>query len=96
MSRFSQLLHVLWNCQYHLIWVPKYRYRVLDGKVAYEVGKSLRVYAERQGCELVELNIQPDHVHLLINGFTKSIDFAIDGDAEGENGITDIQAVFVP
>ncbi len=51
MSRFSKLSHVLWHCQYHLVWVPKYRYRVLNGKVAYEIGKSLRVYAERLGCE---------------------------------------------
>lgn len=56
MCRFSKLSHILWHCQYHLIWVPKYRYRELDGKTAYEVGKSLRVYAERLGCELVELN----------------------------------------
>lgn len=66
MSRFSKLSHVIWHFQYHLVWVPKYRYRVLEGKVALELGKSLRMYGERLGCELVELNIQPDHVHLLI------------------------------
>ena len=66
MSRFSKLSHVIWHCQYHLVWVPKYRYRVLKDRVAYELGKSIRVYAERLGCELVELNIQSDHVHLLV------------------------------
>ena len=66
MSRFSKLSHVLWHCQYHVVWVPKYRYRVLNGRVAFELGKSIRVYSERLGCELVELNIQSDHVHLLI------------------------------
>ena len=35
-------------------------------KVGFEVSKSIRVYAERMGCEVVELNVQPDHVHLLV------------------------------
>ena len=66
MSRFNKLSHVIWHCQYHIVWVPKYRYHVLTGRVGFEVGKSIRIYAERLGCELVELNIQPDHVHLLV------------------------------
>ena len=66
MSRFNKLPHVLWHCQYHIIWVPKYRYRVLKDKVGHEVSKTIRVYAERIGCEIVELNVQSDHVHLLV------------------------------
>ena len=30
MSRFGKIAHVLWHCQYHLIWVPKYRYKITD------------------------------------------------------------------
>jgi len=37
MSRFQKLSHVLWCCQYHIIWVPKFRYRVLRGPVGEEV-----------------------------------------------------------
>ncbi|WP_419629140.1 transposase, partial [Thiolapillus sp.] len=37
MSCFEKLTHVLWHCQYHIVWVPKYRYRVLTGDVAREV-----------------------------------------------------------
>jgi len=66
MSRFSKLSHVLWHCQYHIVWVPKYRYRILRDRVAFELSKSIRVHSERLGCELVELNIQSDHVHLLV------------------------------
>jgi len=39
---------------------------VLTGKVGFEVSKTIRVYAERLGCDIVEINIQPDHVHLLL------------------------------
>jgi putative transposase len=48
-----------------VIWVPKYRYRVLRGSVGEEVGRCVRVFTERQGCEVVELNMQSDHVHLI-------------------------------
>ena len=65
MSRFRKLSHAIWHCQYHFVWVPKYRYRILSGLVAQEVETCLRGFSERLGAEIVELNIQPDHVHLL-------------------------------
>ena len=66
MSRFRKLSHTIWHCQYHLVWVPKYRYRILTGKVAEEVTRCVRAFSERQKAEVVELNIQVDHVHLLV------------------------------
>ena len=66
MSRFNKLSHVLWHCQYHIVWVPKYRYRILKDQVRFEITKSIRVHAERLGCVVVELNVQPDHVNLLV------------------------------
>ena len=66
MSRFRKLSHTIWHCQYHMVWVPKYRYRILTGLVAEEVERCIRAFAERLGAEIVELNIQEDHVHLLV------------------------------
>ena len=66
MSRFSKLSQTLWHCQYHIVWVPKYRFRILEGKVATEVANCIRAFTEQQHCEIVELNIQNDHVHLLV------------------------------
>ncbi len=65
MSRFEKLSHVLWHCQYHIVWVPKYRYRVLTGRIGDEVRRSICQQIARLKCGLVELNIQKDHVHLL-------------------------------
>ena len=67
MSRFQRASHVLWHCQYHLVWVPKYRFRVLKGAVGKEVYKCVMVFCKQLGCEVVELNVQVDHVHLLVN-----------------------------
>lgn len=65
MSRFKKLTRTLWHCQYHIVWVPKYRNRILQDKVANEVRRCIWAFAERLGAEIIELNIQTDHVHLL-------------------------------
>ena len=66
MSRFEKLTLVLWHCQYHIVWVPKYRYRVLKGAIAQKVQNCIRVYCSRNKCQVVELNVQEDHIYLLV------------------------------
>jgi len=66
MSRFQKLSHVLWYCHYHIVFVPKYRYRVLTEEIGRFVYKCVYAHTERSGCEVVELNVQADHVHLLV------------------------------
>ncbi len=66
MSRFRKLSHTLWHCQYHIVWVPKYRFRILTGKVGTEVERCIRAFSEQKKCEVVELNVQMDHIHLLV------------------------------
>jgi putative transposase len=66
MSRFRKLSQTIWHCQYHIVFVPKYRFRILIGEVAQEVGNCIRAFVEQQKGEIVELNVQIDHVHLLV------------------------------
>ena len=66
MSRFRKLSQTIWHCQYHIVWVPKYRYRVLKGAIGSEVETCIHVFSEQQHCEVKELNVQIDHVHLLV------------------------------
>ncbi|MDE9459729.1 IS200/IS605 family transposase [Xenorhabdus bovienii] len=66
MSRFKKASHVLWCCQYHIVWTPKYRFRILKNNVGKEVYKQIRISSEQLGIEIVELNVQIDHVHLLV------------------------------
>ena len=66
MSRFRKLSQTIWHCQYHIVWVPKYRFRVLTGEIATEVERNIRVFSERLESEVSELSIQSDHVHLLV------------------------------
>ncbi|BCG66089.1 MAG: transposase, IS200/IS605 family (plasmid) [Methyloprofundus sp.] len=66
MSRFQKLSHVVWFCQYHIVFVPKYRYQILKGDLGKYVYQSIYAHTERAGCEVIELNVQTDHVHLLV------------------------------
>ena len=66
MSRFRRLSQTIWHCQYHIVWAPKYRFRILEGRIAEEVENYVRAFSEQQSCEIVELNVQADHVHLLV------------------------------
>ena len=66
MSRFKKLSHTIWHCQYHLVWTPKYRYRVLNGEIKQEVESCIRAFSEQKGCTVVELNVQIDHIYLLV------------------------------
>jgi len=66
MSSFKKLTHVIWHCQYHLVWVPKYRYRVLSGAMGRRIANCIEVYSSRLRCEVVEFNVQQGHVHLLL------------------------------
>ena len=66
MSRFKKMSHSIWHCSYHIIWTPKYRYRILNGKVKREVESCIRNFASQKGCIVEELNVQEDHVHLLV------------------------------
>jgi len=66
MSRFRKLSQTIWHCQYHSVWVPKYRYRILEGEIARDVENLIRAFSHQMKCEIVELNVQIDYVHLLI------------------------------
>jgi len=56
MSRFKKLSHTLWHCQYHIIWTPRYRLRILEGEVGQEVSNCIQVFSDQKNCEISELN----------------------------------------
>ena len=61
-SRFRRLSHTLWHCQYHVVWVPKYRFRILTGSVKEAAEAGVQAICGYAGCEVMELNVQPDHL----------------------------------
>ena len=67
MSKYKKLSHVVYKCDYHIVWVPKYRFRILKDVVKELVEKDIRLLCEWKGCEVEELNVQDDHVHLMVS-----------------------------
>ena len=67
MSKFKKLSHVIYHHRYHTVWTPKYRFRVLQGAVKEAVEQKIRMICEWKKLEIIELNIQADHVHIILD-----------------------------
>ena len=67
MSKYGKLSHVVYKCDYHIVWVPKYRLRILKGAVKELADHDIRMLCEWKECVVVELNVQDDHIHLLVS-----------------------------
>lgn len=66
MSRYEQASHVFYRCQYHIVWTPKYRFKILTSKLGKELYRSIYIYCSMKKCQVVELNVQIDHVQLVV------------------------------
>jgi len=67
MERYESLQHAKWECKYHLVWIPKYRKKVLYGQLRKELGPVLRKLALQKESEVVEGRLKMDHVHMLVS-----------------------------
>jgi len=67
MSKYKKLSHVVYKCDYHIVWVPKYRFRILKGQVKMLIEEGVRMLCEWKGCETEELSVQIDHNHLVVS-----------------------------
>ena len=59
--------HSKWRCQYHIVFAPKYRRKVIYGQLRKEIGEILRKLCEQKGAELIEGEACPDHIHMLVS-----------------------------
>ena len=58
--------HVRWDCVYHIVIVPKYRKRVLYGKLRKKTGEIIKALCRQRGVELIEGHAMADHIHLCL------------------------------
>jgi putative transposase len=57
--------HILYSCKYHVVFCPKYRRKVLVDGIDTRLKEIIQQVADDLGCEIIELEILPDHVHIL-------------------------------
>ena len=68
MSKFKKLSHTIYYCTYHIVFCPKYRYRILKGDIAdYCKQQIYQLCSHKDLVEILELNIQLDHIHIIIS-----------------------------
>ena len=66
MNDDSSLSHTRWNCKYHIIFVLKYRRKVIYGKLRKEIGTIIRQLCAYKDVEIIEGYAMPDHIHILV------------------------------
>ena len=63
----NSLAHTKWNCKYHIVFAPKYRRKVFYEERRMEIREILRKLCQWKGVEVIEGEICPDHIHMLIS-----------------------------
>ena len=87
MTDYQRLQHTLWECKYHVVFIPKYRRKVLFAALRKELGPVFHALARRQGCRVEEGHLRPDHVHMVLSIPPKYAVAAIVGYLKGKSAI---------
>ncbi len=66
MDELESLSHTKWECKYHVVFIPKYRRKVLYQELRRHLGEVFRSLAKRKESEIAEGHLRPDHVHMMI------------------------------
>ena len=66
MDDVKSLAHTKWNCKYHVVFAPKYRRKVFYEEKRLEIGAILRELCRWKGVEIIEAEVCPDHIHMLL------------------------------
>jgi putative transposase len=83
----NKLSHTVWECKYHLVWIPKYRRKVVYGRLRREIGKILRRLCEYKEIDIIEANACRDHLHMCISIPPKYSVSSIVGYLKGKSAI---------
>ena len=66
MNEYQTLSHTKWECKYHVVFIPKYRRKVLYGQLRQYLGEVFRELARQKESRIEEGHLQADHVHMLL------------------------------
>ena len=66
-SEIRSSSHSKYRCQYHIVFAPKYRRKIIYGKIKKDIGEILRKLCEQKNVEIVEAEACPDHIHMLVS-----------------------------
>ena len=81
----KSLSHTAWKCQYHIVFIPKYRKKQLYGQVRADVREIIRTLCGYKGVEIIDGAVCPDHVHLCVSIPPKKSISTFMGDLKGKS-----------
>ena len=87
MNIYESLSHSVWDCKYHVVWIPKFRKKVLYGQLRVHMGEILRELARQKESRVVEGHLMLDHVHMLISIPPKYAVASVVGCIKGKSAI---------
>ena len=67
MDQYRKNSHAVFDIKYHVIWVTKYRYKVLEGRIAYRTRELIRQGCEARKVTILQGSVGKDHIHLLLS-----------------------------
>ncbi len=67
MNSLKSLSHTVWDCKYHIVWIPKYRRKSLYRDLRQYIGPVFKELASQKECKIEEGHLLSDHVHILIS-----------------------------
>ena len=83
----NSLAHTKWNCKYHIVFAPKYRRKVFFDDKRQEIRDILRTLCKWKGVEIIEGEVCPDHIHLLLSIPPKISVSGFMGDLKGKSSL---------
>jgi putative transposase len=83
----NTLAHTTWECKYHVVFAAKFRRQVVYGRIKADIGKILRELCDRKGIDIIEAELCPDHVHMLLRIPPKYSVSEIMGYLKGESSL---------
>ncbi len=66
MKNSQSLRHTVWDCKYHIVWIPKYRKKVLYGEIRKHLGEIFKDLARQKESNIIEGHMLGDHLHILM------------------------------
>ena len=66
-NQHNSLAHTRWMCKYHIVFIPKYRRKVIYNQLRQDISGYISTLCRYKGVEIIEGHMMPDHVHLIVS-----------------------------
>ena len=93
-QKTNSLACTKWMCKYHIVFTPKYRRKVIYNQLRNDIGEILRTLCRYKGVEIIEGEVCPDHIHLLLSIAPKMSISGFIGYLKGKKQFIDISEIW--